>query len=604
MPAADGPPRAGKRLRFPLRGKVFLFAVLIAVTPLLLVGQNLVRITRDELKSAANEQLADAADQLRESLDDSYEGNWLNPLLLIRNGIDSEKLAVPEKVSLMTLGLANIRGIVALQLTVGQSALPILVTDEAYSARLEAAGLDALALLRTPLGTIEAVREAGAYGVPTIARIDATGDWLATVALPLTSEFAGQELTLSARIDLASLATVIKSHPFARRGEISVVDATGRTVLEAEPRDLSGRAIVDSALRLIESDARAATVETYSRPDGTRMLGAFAFPETLPWAVITELGERNAYAVVGQMTQNLALWVLAGFCAAALAAGFFARRLTRPILQIGEVANRVGGGDFRTRVEGVRTNDEIGDLAERMNTMIRELGERLELMKFVSRSTVRAIRAADASGIARIGNRCPAAMLFSDIRGFTAFAETVDPEAVVEMLNSYLDTQTAIVERHGGDVDKFIADELVAVFLGDGMERRAVAAALDIQEAMAGHLRAHPDWDLHVGIGISAGVVVMGAMGARERMDFTVLGDPVNLASRLCDAAPPRSILVSEPIGTALADDPAFTLEPLEPIRIKGKRELVPVLKARRATPEEGNRALAIAGRTASGAAG
>jgi adenylate cyclase len=594
VPATEGATRPKKRLRFPLRGKVFLFAVLIAITPLVLVGQNLVRITQDELKSAANEQLADAADQLRESLDDSYQGNWLTPLLLIRNGIDSEKLAVPEKVSLMTLGLANIPGVAALQLTVGQSALPILVTDEAYTARLKAAGLDAVTLLRTPLAAIEAVRESGDYGIPTITTIDETGDWLATLALPLESEFAGQKLTLSARIDLDSLAAVIRNHPFARRGEITVIDAAGRTVLESEPRDLGDRAIVDSALRLIEGNARAATVESYERSDGTPMLGAYAFPRTLPWVVITELGERNAYAVVGQMTRNLALWVLAGFCAAALAAGFFARRLTRPILRIGEVANRVGGGDFKTRVEGVRTNDEIGDLAERMNTMIRELGERLELMKFVSRGTVSAIRAADSSGISRSGARRPAAMMFSDIRGYTAFAETVDPEVVVEMLNSYLDTQTAIVESHGGDVDKFIADELVAVFLGEGMERRAVASALDIQEAMAGLLREHPEWDLHVGIGISAGEVVMGAMGARERMDFTVLGDPVNLASRLCDAAPPRSILVSEPVRIAVAGDPELVLEPLEPIRIKGKRELVPVFKALRAVRADRSEAPAI----------
>ncbi|MEZ5858798.1 MAG: cache domain-containing protein [Geminicoccaceae bacterium] len=304
MPATEGATRPKKRLRFPLRGKVFLFAVLIAITPLVLVGQNLVRITQDELKSAANEQLADAADQLRESLDDSYQGNWLTPLLLIRNGIDSEKLAVPEKVSLMTLGLANIPGVVALQLTVGQSALPILVTDEAYTARLKAAGLDAVTLLRTPLAAIEAVRESGDYGIPTITTIDETGDWLATLALPLESEFAGQKLTLSARIDLDSLAAVIRNHPFARRGEITVIDAAGRTVLESEPRDLGDRAIVDSALRLIEGNARAATVESYERSDGTPMLGAYAFPRTLPWVVITELGERNAYAVVGQMTRN------------------------------------------------------------------------------------------------------------------------------------------------------------------------------------------------------------------------------------------------------------------------------------------------------------
>lgn len=582
MPASESRRHPRRRLRFPLRGKFFLFAVLIAITPLVLVGQNLVRITQDELKSAANEQLVDAADQLGRSLDNVYQGEWLTPLLLIRNGIDSETLAVPEKVSLMTLGLTNIPDIVALQLNVGHSELPILVTDETYSARLKTAGLDPVAVLRTPLAAIETVRLTGSYGIPEVTRLDKTGAWLATVAIPLRTTFAGQPLTLSARIDLSSLTELIETHPFARRGEVSVIDATGRTVLEPEPRDLSERAIVASALGLLGSGARASTIEAYARSDGQATLGAYAFPGSFPWAVVTELGERNAYAVIGQMNRNLALWIIAGFCAAALAAAFFSRRLTRPILRIGEVANLVGGGDFSTRVEGVRSNDEIGDLAERMNTMIRELAERLQLMKFVSHGTVTAIRAADATGISRVGERRPAAMLFSDIRGYTAFAETVKPEVVVEMLNLYLDTQTRIVASHGGDVDKFIADALVAVFLGETMEHRAVACALDIQEAMAQLLDERPEWDLHVGIGLSAGEVVMGAMGARDRMDFTVLGDPVNLASRLCDAAPSQSILASESIQAAVAADPAFRFEPLEPIIVKGKRDPVRVFAAKR----------------------
>jgi adenylate cyclase len=98
--------------------------------------------------------------------------------------------------------------------------------------------------------------------------------------------------------------------------------------------------------------------------------------------------------------------------------------------------------------------------------MIRELSERLELMKFVSRETVSAVRAADAAGVARGGERRRVALLFSDIRGYTAFTEAVAPEVVVEMLNQYLEVQTAIVEGQGGDVDKFIGDALVAVFQG------------------------------------------------------------------------------------------------------------------------------------------
>ena len=217
-----------------------------------------------------------------------------------------------------------------------------------------------------------------------------------------------------------------------------------------------------------------------------------------------------------------------------------------------------------------RTRDEIGDLAARMNEMIRQLSERLELMKFVSRGTVSAIRAADAAGVTRGGERRHVAVLFSDIRGYTAFSGANPPEVVVEMLNSYLDAQTAIIEAHGGDVDKFIGDEVVALFHGADMERNAVAAALAIQRGLADLLEAHPEWNLHVGVGIAAGEVVMGAIGARDRLDFTALGGTVNLASRLCDAAPPDGIIVAGPVRDSLADQDFVRFEPLPPIALKG----------------------------------
>jgi adenylate cyclase len=239
----------------------------------------------------------------------------------------------------------------------------------------------------------------------------------------------------------------------------------------------------------------------------------------------------------------------------------------------------------------VHRRDEIGDLAGRMNAMIGELSERIELMKFVSRGTVSAIQAAGAVPMDRVGERRRVAVLFSDIRGYTAFSETVAPEIVVEALNLYLEAQTAIVEAHGGDVDKFVGDEVVALFQGEGMEARAVACALEIQRAMPGLLEAHPEWNLHVGIGVSAGEVVLGAIGARDRMDFTVLGDTVNLASRLCDAAPPDAVLVSDVVQVALAADPALTFRPQAPLALKGKRQPVPVFTALAAPGAEASRA-------------
>jgi adenylate cyclase len=208
-------------------------------------------------------------------------------------------------------------------------------------------------------------------------------------------------------------------------------------------------------------------------------------------------------------------------------------------------------------------------------------------MKFVSRETVSAVAAADETGVARGGARRRAAVLFSDIRGYTGFAEAVAPEVVVDMLNQYLDAQTAIVERHGGDVDKFIGDEVVAVFQGPDMERNAVACALEIQDALAALLEAHPDWNLHVGLGIAAGEVVMGAIGARDRLDFTVLGRVVNLAARLCAAAPPDRILVAAPVRDALAGQPFVHFQPLPPIALKGFSTPVAAFAATAAAPAD-----------------
>ncbi|MCA0869196.1 HAMP domain-containing protein [Seohaeicola saemankumensis] len=568
-------------MRFPLRLKFFVFAALLAVAPLVLVGQNLTQLTRDELKSAANEDLTTVAAQLRTSFDNTFQGRWLTPLMVIRNGIDSNDLGVPQKVSLLTLGLEELPQVVALQLSVEGSDLPILVTNEAYANKLVLAGLDPVKTLATPPDLIKAIAGTGQYGRPVVRPMDTTGDWIATLALPLTTKIAGRQVTMAAKIDLSILGEMVRRHPFAQRGEITVIDQSGRTVLGDEQRLLSDRRIVQSTLPLIVAGARADALEPYVRPDGAPMLGAYAFPDWFQWAVITELSEESAYAVVNAITRQILIVGLIGFSIAGVGALIFARQLTRPILKIGSVAALVGEGDFSARVENVRSRDEIGDLAQRFNQMIAHLGERLELMKFVSHSTMSAIQSADEDGMHRGGERRRVSVIFTDIRGYTEFSERVPPETVIEALNSYFDKQTEIVEKYQGDVDKFVGDALVAVFEGDEMERRAVQCSVEITAAMARLLEDYPEYNLHVGIGVASGEVVMGAMGARDRMDFTVLGSTVNLSARLCSKADPGQVLTdlaTRDASAAVLDTVRF--DSLPPIPLKGYAEPVPAFSA------------------------
>lgn len=567
-------------LRFPLRAKFFLFAVLLSVGPLILVAQNISRLTRDELKSAANEDLTSVAAELRTSFDNTFQGRWLTPLMVIRNGVDSPDLDVAQKVSLLTLGLQELPQVAALQLSVAGSDLPILVANAKYSDRLQAAGLDPVEVLSTPADLITSISETGQFGRPVIRYMPEIETWMATLALPLNTRIAGREVTMAAKIDLDLLAQMVASHPFAQRGEIAIVDHAGRLVLTDRPRVVSDRRIVASAIPLIVAGARADALQPYVRPDGKAVLGAYAFPSHFPWAVITELSEDSAYAVVNAMTLQIAKVGLVGLVLAAMGAFFMAQGLTRPILKIGDVAQKVGQGDFAIRVRGVSSRDEIGQLAREVNQMIAHLAERLELMKFVSHSTMSAIRKAEDSGMRRGGERRRVSVIFTDIRGYTSFSETVPPETVVEVLNRYFDVQAGLVDKYGGDVDKFIGDALVAVFEGQGKEERAVSASVEIIADLQNLLRIYPDYDLHVGIGVASGEVVMGATGARDRMDFTVLGSTVNLSARLCSKAAPDQVLIDEASRSAASGSERFHFEALPAVSLKGYAEPVPVFAA------------------------
>lgn len=573
--------------RLSLRRKLLLLTVIISVVPLLVAGQSLIRIARDELKSAANDQLVTTARQVSEEIDDTFAFAWIAPLELIRNALDDPKLSVEGKISLLTRGIADLDGVVALQVTVEGSKLPLLVTRDAYATRLMGLDVEPLASLRTPVDVIADKVSADNDQVMFVSRIPGTGLWLATVVMPLDEPLGGGNATFSAQIDLSRIQDLIDEHPFQRTGSISIVDADGQRILGTEPADLSDYVVVKEATSLLSSETPIVSAERYVRPDGTPMLAAFAFPQPFDWVVVVEKSEHDAYFAIGKMIESLGIWVAIGLVAAVGGAIVFAVGISRPILAIGEAAIEVAKGNFKARVEGVTSRDEIGDLAQRINTMIVQLNERFQLAKFVSGGTMAAIRSSDHEGVRLGGERREAAILFADIRGYTAFAESRDPETVVDVLNHYFQSQADIVAAHHGDIDKFVGDQIMAVFQGPDMARDAAACAIDVQNVMVEIGRDHPDWGLDIGIGVDLGEVVMGAMGSRQRMDYTVLGDHVNLAARLCSSAQPRQTLVSGSVAERLQDETGFALEKLDPIRVKGKSGAIQIYSlAPRKEPE------------------
>ena len=577
-------PSAGAQMpRLNLRNKLLLFAVIIAIIPLLIAGQSLIRIARDEIKSSATDQLVTPARQVSDEIDALVEDGWMAPIGLIRNAVDDTALGPQEKIALLRHGIADLPDVVALQISVAGSKISPVVTQQDFSERLAEASLDPLTVLRVPAETADAFLRSGEERQIDVTHLSETDTWLATLLLPLNAPFAGQRAVFSARIDLSGLRDAIAGHPFQRTGRITVIDAAGRQIFDPAGTDLSDREIVRQAKALLASNTPVSSVESYTDADGERWLGAFSFAPSLGWAVVVEKSEANAYFAVGEMIRSLGIWLAVGLAVAAVGALVFAFRISRPILKIGEAATEVGKGNFRARVAGVTSRDEIGDLAQRINTMIVQINERFQLAKFVSGGTIAAIQKSDAEGVKLGGERREVAILFADIRGYTAFSESRDPELVVEVLNYYFQRQADLVAEHHGDIDKFVGDQIMAVFHGDDMAANSVACSLAIQDVMVELGAEHPEWGLDIGIGVDMGEVVMGAMGSKQRMDYTVLGDHVNLAARLCSYAAAKETIISEPVAEKLRGRPDFRLDALEPIKVKGKSNALHVFAVHRA---------------------
>jgi adenylate cyclase len=173
-----------------------------------------------------------------------------------------------------------------------------------------------------------------------------------------------------------------------------------------------------------------------------------------------------------------------------------------------------------------------------------------------------------------------ATVLFSDIRDFTAISETMPPEAVVRMLNEYFGLMVEIVFKYKGTLDKFIGDAMLVVFGApvriDNSEDTAVSAALEMLSALEnlnGRKTARGEEPIRIGIGIHTGEIIAGNIGSTQRTDFTVIGDTVNMASRLESATKlfDERIVISEDTYKKLTDKSLIKGKSL--LRVKGKKD-------------------------------
>lgn len=291
-----------------------------------------------------------------------------------------------------------------------------------------------------------------------------------------------------------------------------------------------------------------------------------AFPLAGLRADLAELRLRGSGIGFGVMLISLGLsWLLA-------------RNLSIPLRELTRGTGAIREGNLDHRVE-VRSRDELGDLAGSFNEMAEELKQKALYRELLGKVSDESVAQALVSGTLDLelgGELKEVSVLFCDIRGFTALTEPMHPSEVIDMLNEHMTALTRVVRDHYGVVDKFVGDEIMAVFGGlksyGNDTAHAAECALDMI-AERERLNRGREIPIEIGIGIATGDVVAGCMGSTDRLNYTVVGAKVNLAARLCGVAGPGEVVIDAETMAKLEE--GASASPIENLELKGFRKAV-----------------------------
>ena len=308
--------------------------------------------------------------------------------------------------------------------------------------------------------------------------------------------------------------------------------------------------------------------------------GAYSKLDIGNTAVVVEISKDKALESVNRLRTTAALIAGIIILAALLLVYFFAKTISEPIRELKLAADKIKSGDYNTRLKP-RSGDEVGALTQSFNDMAVGLEEREKLKGALGKFVNPEIAEKAMKGELKLGGeRRVATIFFSDIRSFTAISEKLEPEEVVEFLNAYMTIMVKVIGNHNGIVDKFIGDAIMAVWgvpESKGNDAlNAVNATIEMRAALLEFNKGRGSEKkpiIKIGCGLNTGPVLAGQIGSDDRLDYTVIGDAVNLASRVETLNKPfgTDILISEDTYNIVKGE--FDCEAMQKIKVKGKSE-------------------------------
>jgi adenylate cyclase len=334
--------------------------------------------------------------------------------------------------------------------------------------------------------------------------------------------------------------------------------------------------------------AAAPGIVATARDGATARLGnedyeAVALPltDTAQGPVHAILLRSSADGLAAYFLLEAVLLIIAGLSLAVTLAGAIritARRITRPVSQLAAAAREIERGNYSVRVAS-ETSDEIGDLGRAFDRMAAGLAERDNMRDVLGKVASNEVvaRLLEGGDIELGGEERDVTVMFTDIRNFTALVETLTPDQSLQLLNEFLTVISEVIEAHGGVVDKYLGDGVMALFgapiTRDDDAQRALGCALEIRrrvEALGPTLAKRHLPHPQIGIGINSSRVIAGNIGSPSRLNYTVLGDGVNLASRLEGLT--KRYQVPIVVGHATREKArAFVYRELDKVRVRGR---------------------------------
>ncbi|MEK7851981.1 MAG: adenylate/guanylate cyclase domain-containing protein, partial [Deltaproteobacteria bacterium] len=299
------------------------------------------------------------------------------------------------------------------------------------------------------------------------------------------------------------------------------------------------------------------------------------------------LSEKIARETVEKVSRRIIYMSALGLFLGGVGIFLMATLMVKPIKLMVVGVRAIGEGKFHQRID-IKRRDEIGELTTAFNDMAKGLEEREFIRntfhKFVDKGIADELLK-NPDKVKLGGDRKKVSVLFTDIRGFTPMSESMSPEEVVALLNKHFSGMLPIIKNNGGVLDKFIGDAMMVTFgtpfSKDDDALRAVKTGLMMREMrrLLNEERAKEGkGPIHIGIGINTGHVVAGNIGSEERMEYTVLGDVVNIASRIEALSSEEDVIITEDTYKEVMNS-IIVSQDKEEVSLKGKSRPVTIYR-------------------------